>query len=92
MGSAKQRLEEETGRGFVSTGQEICPSCIGDSALGHVVRAVATQDLCSFCGNAGTAPLDDVLEHALEALRLEYLPASEESPPWDGREGADALC
>jgi len=48
---------------------------------------LAEADPCSYCGREPSAPLDAVLEHMLEAIRFEYRPASEESPPWDSAEG-----
>jgi hypothetical protein len=80
-------MEEDFERGFTSTGANVCGDCIGDSVLAEFVESVAEDEPCTYCGHETSAALDDVLEHMLEAVRLEYRPASEESPPWDSAEG-----
>ncbi len=88
MGGAKQRFDEELYRGFSSTDTFICPTCAGDEALAGVVADDADpNEDCSYCGQPPAASLDGMIGHMLQAIRLEYRPASEESPPWDGREG-----
>jgi len=80
-------MEEDESRGFRETGLFVCDRCIGDSALGEVVVQAAVHEPCSYCAREPSAPLDAVLERMLEAIRFEFRPASEESPPWDSAEG-----
>ena len=87
MGFTKRMYEEELERGFARTGKQICRECVADQALQAVVDEELAEDPCSYCGAAESAPLDAVIAHMLMALRFEYRPASEESPPWDGAEG-----
>lgn len=87
MSVTKRRYEEYLEREFEPTGKQVCGECVGDTALRRLVRDEAEEVACDYCGVGPAAPLDAVLEHALEALRAEYRPASEESPPWEGREG-----
>jgi hypothetical protein len=79
---------EEQDRGFAATGRFICQQCVSDEALRAVVvdRAYA-EDEGSYCRTAPAASFDDVLGHMLNALRYEYRPASEESPPYDSGQG-----
>ena len=88
MGRAKDQLMEEQDRGFAATGRFICQQCVSDEALrATVVDRASAEDECSYCRTAPAASLDDVLGYMLDALRYEYRPASEESPPYDSGEG-----
>jgi hypothetical protein len=80
-------MEEDDARGFRQTGAFVCARCIGDSALQEVVNDTAEDEPCSYCASVPSTPLDAVLAHMLDAIRLEYRPASEESPPWENAEG-----
>jgi RES domain-containing protein len=83
----KRQMEEGEARGFRQTGLSVCAACIGDNTLGEFVIEVAEDEPCGYCGTEPAASLDNVLEHMLEAIRFEFRPASEESPPWDSAEG-----
>lgn len=81
-------MEEEFERGFASTGKQICRACAGEVALADVIGELADDEVaCSYCDRAPAGPLDELIAHMLEAIRLEHRPASEESPPWESREG-----
>ena len=87
MSRVKRQMDEDDSRGFRATGTFVCAVCIGDRVLGEVVAGHAEAQLCSYCARLPSASLDTVLAHMLEAIRLEYRPASEESPPWESAEG-----
>jgi hypothetical protein len=87
VSSIKRQMEEDEARGFRQTGAFVCTRCIGDSALQEVVTDAAEDEPCSYCASIPSASLDTVLDHMLQAIRLEYRPASEESPPWENAEG-----
>lgn len=83
MSNIKRLLEEQEARGFGETLKNVCGSCLPDPALASTIIDSAEDQPCSYCGEAPSAPLDEVLSHILEALRAEYRPWSEENPGWD---------
>jgi RES domain-containing protein len=87
MSATKRRLEEIEARGFNDTGAYACATCLDDPALGDVIGAALEDEECSYCEAPRSASLDVVLAHMLQALRLEYLPWSEENPGWDNEDG-----
>jgi hypothetical protein len=91
VGQAKRMMEEIEDRGWSGCDQHVCPDCVLDDRLKHLIREQATAATCDYCGRStqGTglaAPVDVLLDAVVQGLRSEY-----EDPvqgvTWDSREG-----
>lgn len=79
------RIIEEWERGWHSSDEYICPSCIGDDFLRSVVaRAVVDQQACSFCDAAPAAEFDVFMEAFMVGVDHKFEQVDDAGMPWDG--------
>lgn len=79
------RLIEEWERGWKYSDKLICPSCIGDDYLRHIVaQELVDDEECSFCGAAPAAAFDVFMEAFMVGLNHAYEQADDACMPWEG--------
>lgn len=89
MGQAKKQMIEEMENGFSSVGDcFVCRRCIKDAGLRVLFAFKQRPGSCSFCSNAvSVCSMDDIIEHVIQSLHLEYGDPANEGLPYETREG-----
>jgi len=79
MGGAKRQWMEDAESGLnagAMVGKFVCAECFTDSSIQRVVEGAIASDVCTFCGAQSdegiAAPLETVMQHVVQCLRLHY--------------------
>jgi hypothetical protein len=89
VGIAKRMWEEEQSRGYSSVQDTyVCQRCVRDEGLRRFVAMHREPGVCSYCDRTvRVCPMDDVVGHVVQSLRLEWGDPSNEGLPYETREG-----
>ncbi|MDT9644007.1 HEPN-associated N-terminal domain-containing protein [Pseudomonas sp. JV245A] len=89
MGGVKRMMEEDMERGFSRMDDTyVCARCVDDDGLISFIRANSTKGTCSYCDkNRRVADMNDVIEHIVTSLSLEWGDAANEGLAYETREG-----
>jgi len=89
MGIAKRMWEEEMDRGYSKVDDAyVCTGCFGDEGLKEFVRQSSQSGKCSYCNRRRrVCSLNQVIEHIVISLRLEWGHPANEGLPYETREG-----
>lgn len=89
MSITKRMLEEEMDRGYsLVDGAYVCARCFGDEGLKSFIRKNHQMGKCSYCKRkVRVCSLNQVIEHILNSVRLEWGHPANEGLPYETREG-----
>ncbi|HCF6599863.1 TPA: RES domain-containing protein [Pseudomonas aeruginosa] len=89
MGGVKRMMEEDMERGFSRIDHAyVCVRCVTDDGLISFIRKNSTKGTCSYCDkNRHVADMNDVIEHIVTSLSLEWGEAANEGLAYETREG-----
>jgi hypothetical protein len=89
MGIAKRMWEEEMDRGYSKVDDAyVCAGCFGDEGLKEFVRQKSQLGKCSYCNKCRrVCSLNNVIEHIISSVRLEWWHPANEGLPYETREG-----
>ncbi|MFU5327362.1 HEPN-associated N-terminal domain-containing protein [Pseudomonas aeruginosa] len=89
MGIAKRMWEEEMDRGYSTVdGAYVCARCFGDEGLKEFIRQNSQPGKCSYCERRRrVCSLNQVIEHIMNSVRLEWGHPANEGLPYETREG-----
>lgn len=89
MGGVKRLMQEDMERGFSRVEDTfVCLRCIEDEALKAFIRKSSVRGTCSYCDqNRRVADMNDVIEHVVTSLSLEWGDAANEGLAYETREG-----
>lgn len=89
MGRVQRMWEEEMARGYSSVEDTyVCERCIQDAGLKKFVRRHRSPGTCSYCDRSvKVSAMDNVIEHVVNSLCLEWGDPADEGLPYETREG-----
>lgn len=91
MGRAKEWMLAQWERGYSEADGEICADCVNDHALAAWIKANATSNSCTFCGNKSAKPLaasfDDFVGEVLAGVSVDWNEPTIEGISYITREG-----
>jgi len=89
MGGVQRMMEEDMERGFSRIDDTyVCVRCVDDYGLISFIRKNSTKGICSYCDkNRRVADMNDVIEHIVTSLSLEWGDAANEGLAYETREG-----
>jgi hypothetical protein len=89
MGRVQRMLEEEMERGYSRAEDTyVCERCIQDVGLRKFVRSNRSPGTCSYCHRlVSVSTMDNVIEHVVNSLCLEWGDPANEGLAYETREG-----